>query len=390
MPRHKGVTDEDIISMYKSGMPYKEMIPMIGLTARGILKVIYKHGVPINRKQRSGQPRKHKVDEDFFKTWSHEMAWVLGMFITDGTVSRKTNSISFAQKDEKILHLIADYMNADYILSPFGPTKKTPSLVINSKKICNDLEKIGIAANKSLTVPFPDVPEKYLPSFVRGVIDGDGWVDPEGYTMNITTGSKIFADKLEAIIQLWDLKTNTTCIISQANNPIYRVWIRGKKSLVRLVGIIYNHEIGNLISYKRLNMSQHSNDQMLMLKFFLIQKDYLLLNNHLWKFINGNFIKTNYTNRISFRTTISKAILRKLKMLAKKNNTKVNHLIEDCLKKLLSNDDINCNKKIIPKDRIQYKSTYDKELLYKVREFAKNHHVCVNDVIEYSIKFLKS
>lgn len=141
MTRNEGITDDVIIKLYKSGMPYKEMIPIIGLTARGICKVLHRNGVKMLREQRSGQPRKHKVNEDFFKTWSHEMAWVLGMFITDGNVSRTNNTISFAQKDEKILHIIADYMSAEYVLSPFGPTKTTPSLIIHSKEICNDLEK---------------------------------------------------------------------------------------------------------------------------------------------------------------------------------------------------------------------------------------------------------
>lgn len=41
------------------------------------------------------------------------MAWVLGLFITDGCVSSRTHSISFSQKDENILRLIAQYMEAE-------------------------------------------------------------------------------------------------------------------------------------------------------------------------------------------------------------------------------------------------------------------------------------
>lgn len=58
-------------------------------------------------------------------------------------------------------------MEADYILAPMGSTKSTPTLIINSKKIKKDLENQGIYANKSLTVPFPNVPQEFLPSFVR-------------------------------------------------------------------------------------------------------------------------------------------------------------------------------------------------------------------------------
>ena len=210
MPRNPGMTDEKIIRMYKSGMSFKEMKPIIGLSDRAIRDVMYKHSVKMNREKSSGQPRKHKVNEDFFKIWTHEMAWVLGIFVTDGCVNSKIHSISFTQKDERILHLIAYYMEADYVLAPSAPTRLTPTLLINSKEIKKDLEKLGIGSNKSLTVPFPDVPEEFLPSFVRGVIDGDGWVDNEGYTMNVTTGSKLFADKLLLIFQSWNLCSKIT------------------------------------------------------------------------------------------------------------------------------------------------------------------------------------
>ena len=94
-----------------------------------------------------------------------------------------------------MLRMIAIYMDAEYVLAPSSPTRSIPTLIINSKEIKRDLEKLGVLANKSLTVPFPDVPKEFLSSFVRGVIDGDGWVDKEGYIMNITTGSLYYSQK---------------------------------------------------------------------------------------------------------------------------------------------------------------------------------------------------
>ncbi len=178
---------------------------------------MYKHGVEMNRKQFSGQPRKHQVDEFFFRTWSHEMAWVLGLFITDGHVNSRTHSIVFSQKDERILRLVAICMKADYVLGSNRVTKSTPSLIINSKIIKKDLKNMGITSNKSLNVPFPDVPQEFLPSFIRGVIDGDGWVQDTGYVMNITTASKVFADGLYRVFQSWNLRSELTSEIIKSN-----------------------------------------------------------------------------------------------------------------------------------------------------------------------------
>ena len=155
MPRHPGITDETIVKLYQSGMSFKEMNTSTGLSDRAIRNVLYKHGIPMNREQYSGRPRKHQVNEDFFKIWTHEMAWVLGLLVTDGHIHNSLNSIFFTQKDERILRVIANYMDADYVLTTFGKTKTVATLIINSKVIKQDLELLGVTAKKSLNVPFP-------------------------------------------------------------------------------------------------------------------------------------------------------------------------------------------------------------------------------------------
>lgn len=256
MPRKPGITDDEIIKMYKSGMSFKEMVPIIGISDRAIRNVMYKHGIKMNRGQFSGQPRKHKVNEDFFKVWSHEMEWVLGIFITDGHVNKDIHSISFSQKDKRLLHLIAEFMNADFILAPTGSTSTTPSLIINSKEIKEDLAKLGIKSYKSLTIPFPNIPDQYLPSFIRGVIDGDGWIQETGYVMNVTTGSIGFAKGLFNVFQSWNLRSEITTSISQVGNPIYRVWVKGKYELPKLAKIIYRNAKDNFVQYKKDRLTQ--------------------------------------------------------------------------------------------------------------------------------------
>ena len=256
MPRNKGITDDMIIEMYKSGMPYKEMEPIIGISRRAIYNVIVKHKVPINREQYSGQPRKHQVNEHFFKTWTHEIAWVLGLFITDGTVSGQTHSINFAQKDERLLKIVANYMEADYVLAAKGQTRNVPILVINSKEIKKDLECLGVTSNKSFTVAFPAVPKEFMGSFIRGIIDGDGWIQDRGYVMNITTASLNFAEGILDIFKLWDLRAELTYEITKLDKVIYRVWVKGKESISKLSTIIYSNCEDNYIYKKRERLSQ--------------------------------------------------------------------------------------------------------------------------------------
>jgi len=380
MARNAGMTDEVIINMYKNGMPFKEMTQIVGISDRAIRNVMYKHSIPMNREQSSGQPRKNKVNEDYFKTWSHEMAWVLGLFITDGHVNKKYHSISFTQKDERILKLIANLMAADYVLAPVGPTRSTPTLLIHSKIIKQDLQDLGIRTDKSLTVPFPIVPEPYLPSFVRGVIDGDGWVSREGYQMNVTSGSAAFAKSLLSIFIDWGLNTKITYITSQTGNTINRVWVTGKTEVPKLANIIYAQaNSDDFHVYKRVYMSQHSNKPY----YVEDQRDFPL-----WTWDEGKLIHTRTSSRTPFRTNISKTILDELEVMAKENNTRVNYLIESGLEKFLEHEFIPYIKCIRAKDRIQYKTTYDHELLTKIKSLAKSHNLFVNDLIEYSVRFI--
>lgn len=104
--------------------------------------------------------------------------------------------------------------------------------------------------------------------------------------------------------------------------------------------------------------------------------------------MNGRLIQTTDNSRVKFRTNISKAIIESLKEISEHNDTHVNYLLESGLKALLVEDSISFNKESRPKDRVQYKTTYDAELLKQVKDFAKNHDLFINDVIEYSVKFI--
>ncbi|SES11264.1 LAGLIDADG family homing endonuclease [Psychrobacillus sp. OK032] len=142
------------------------------------------------------------------------------------------------------------------MLAPYGKTKTTPTLIINSKIMKEDLAILGIIPNKSLTVPFPEVPKEYLSSFIRGVIDGDGWVQDKGYVMNVTTGSEDFAKGLLDVYRSWNLRTEITTECSRKGSIIYRVWVKGKDDLPKLAKIIYEHANDNYNYLKKERLTQ--------------------------------------------------------------------------------------------------------------------------------------
>jgi len=108
----------------------------------------------------------------------------------------------------------------------------------------------------------------------------------------------------------------------------------------------------------------------------------------MWKLVDGRLVQTMDTARTNFVTNISQSILEDLRSIAKENNTHVNYLIESGLQRLLSENQISYNKDTRPKDRIAFNNSCDKELLNEVKQFAKEHKLFLNDVIEYSVQFI--
>ncbi|WP_053366728.1 LAGLIDADG family homing endonuclease [Bacillus sp. FJAT-27245] len=350
MPRKKGITDDCIIKMYTDGVSYKEMIAISGLSARAILNVLTKSGI---KAIRTGPPRKYKVNEEFFDHWTNEMAWVLGLIVTDGNVCPNNQSFSVSQKDPQLLEKIAKLMEFT------GKVVKREhadlyTLTVCSKALKNKLCKLGITKRKSLTVNFPKCPQDYMPSFVRGVIDGDGYVDNEGYTVTVTSCSYSFAQGLMSVYKEWILQSKIRTDKTQSLNSIYRVVVSGRESVKKLADIIYRDAGSNCVLKKKEKMLQ------------IMNKDSLPI-----------------TKRVKFRTTVSSGILAKLGELAKQNNTYTNYLLESGMNILMNEKDLNLikNKR---SDRVHYKSSFDRELLDKARVFAKTYGIHMSDLIEYA------
>ncbi|KGP93002.1 rRNA methyltransferase [Pontibacillus chungwhensis BH030062] len=215
-------------------------------------------------------------------------------------------------------------------------------------------KRLGIYANKSRTVGFPHVPKDYLSSFIRGVIDGDGWVDREGYVMNVTSASLSFAKGIFETFQSWELRCNLTRQLSASQNVYYRVWVKGKRDLLKLSDIVYQHALEDCVYSKRALMK------------------------------NPEYKSTS--NRVKFRTNVSKELLDSVRHEAKKKGKYGNYIIEEALKSIFDHADIELLEKSNPQDRIQYKTTYDKNLLEHAKIMAKQLDMRVNELIELSIR----
>jgi hypothetical protein len=106
--------------------------------------------------------------------------------------------ITLHKKDKYILKQVAKELEYEGNLYDYVD-RQAARLNFSCVVIYKDIEALGGTERKSLTVEFPEVPQRYLHDFIRGYFDGDGCIMRlKGNRINsaFTCGSKQFLDVL--------------------------------------------------------------------------------------------------------------------------------------------------------------------------------------------------
>jgi len=124
------------------------------------------------------------INQDLFKTWTHEMSYVLGYITADGciTVSKDRKKhpflLNITSVDKKHLYRIRKALSSTHKISKKTGRCANVAYQFQARNpiITQDLMKLGILPRKSHNLGPIEVPNKYFSDFVRGFFDGDGTV----------------------------------------------------------------------------------------------------------------------------------------------------------------------------------------------------------------------
>lgn len=123
------------------------------------------------------QMSKLRLPRKDFK-WDPNMAYSVGLIVTDGNLSKDGRHIIMTSTDKELLKTFRsclDKRNKITINPPSNLSKKTAYHIQIGDVVFYDwLLKIGLCTNKSLKIGSLKIDKKYFPDFLRGHLDGDG------------------------------------------------------------------------------------------------------------------------------------------------------------------------------------------------------------------------
>ena len=138
---------------------------------------------------------KYGVDHFYFSKMDTISKWyVLGMLSADGFLDSKNNrvGINLQIRDIAVLEFIKKELKfqGNILIKKASIVKGTGNLSqeqaymkFTSSQITRDLIALGVTDRKSLTLEFPNIPDKFISSYLLGYFDGDGCLSGRTFTL---------------------------------------------------------------------------------------------------------------------------------------------------------------------------------------------------------------
>jgi predicted DNA-binding protein YlxM (UPF0122 family) len=254
-----GLTRDELYDLYVTRKKSLQDIAAIYNVSRvAIYKKLKQYGIQQRTKSEARlEAQKQKklpqqffdINEKFFDAWSADMAYVLGLLITDGCVSDSGN-VAFSINDKDLLEKVRSAMGSNHKIEPSKHQKNLYVFHFARENMVKKLEAFGMIPRKSLVVKFPDVPFEYIPDFLRGVFDGDGSVffskqNPPKLVTKFISGSESFILDLENNLNKLGLPGRKIYKQKTKNGVSYTI-VFGHKDSIKLFEILYGNRQNSL------------------------------------------------------------------------------------------------------------------------------------------------
>lgn len=200
-------------------------------------------GVKIKHLTKKEEKRRRcTVNENFFDSWSYDMAYIFGFWCADGCISRRKDGVKVFnlcvhKKDKKLLEEIKEAMESN---SPIRENKHNMAAIyINNEAIYDSIIRLGGTEKKSLTLKMPQIPEEFMPDFIRGYYDGDGGLIGGGQNIEIVSTKDFCLSLKEFLEEKIDCELRLVNPACKTNNITSRLFTRNWRQWKKLYDYIY-------------------------------------------------------------------------------------------------------------------------------------------------------
>lgn len=169
-------------------MPNKELALKLGKSIDTIENKAFNIGL---------KKKRYSLNKEYFATIdTEEKAYWLGFLYADGCVrvlNGKANvSIGLNPKDRDHLEKFKTCLESNVPIREYSHPKglyKTSIITMNCTKMAYDLIDLGCIPNKTYEkIQIPNIVESLKIHFIRGFLDGDGWISIKKHTIGASIG----------------------------------------------------------------------------------------------------------------------------------------------------------------------------------------------------------
>ena len=193
----------------------------------------------------------YSVNYDFFKTWSPDMAYIIGFLLADGCIAEdrrgtgtnKVVTITLKSTDEYILEQMRKACGRENpVHMHMKDNRNYSSLTLGGTYLCNILANYKLVPRKSLTCEFPvDVPDNCVSNLILGYFDGDGgvYIDKKyNYLYMRFSGTKQFLEDVnKQIVKFANIKPGSIVV----DRNIWRLNYHGPKQCKPIYNWLYSN-----------------------------------------------------------------------------------------------------------------------------------------------------
>lgn len=145
---------------------------------------------------------RYSVNEEFFNRWTRKMAYILGFTFADGNIYKTSLGWDVQKCDVDILEKINKGLSSTY---PVRQKTVSVRLRIYNQLLISEAINKGLLPKKSMRTVFPSIPKNLIRHFIRGYLDGDGWIihrtGKNEVDIGFVSGNKEFLVILSKIIR---------------------------------------------------------------------------------------------------------------------------------------------------------------------------------------------